>query len=272
MTDDDTMWSCTNRRGAPRVRVLALAGALVLVPACSGPTHVQPAPARDVVPTGSVRSTQSTPPSAPAPSSTADAVPAPDAPWHVGITATVFWVGEAASSDNGGIANGASAWDDEWVAHYGGVDDPDASGNGGLRFTPRENPFYVALPYNDFAEGGVRKADASRPVPWAGARAWPADESMVKNRWVDVRVGDVHVFAQWEDVGPYLEDDRAYVFGTARPANRIDSGAGIDLSPAVRDALGVGDVSTVDWRFVDRASVAAGPWTAVVTTTQITWR
>jgi hypothetical protein len=237
-TDEHAMGSPTN--GRSERRALALAGVLALVASCSG-------------------------------SARAERSPEPEAPWHVGITATVFWVGEPASSENGGIANLSSAWDDEWVTHFGGVDDPHARRDAALAFTPRENPFYVALPYNDLGEDGARKASASRTVPWAGARAWAPDESMVKNQWVEVRRGDVHVFAQWEDVGPYLEDDDAYVFGTARPANRVDSGAGIDLSPAVRDALGAGDVSTVDWRFVDRSSVPTGPWTAVVTTTQITW-
>jgi hypothetical protein len=247
------MWSFANRRCARRV--LLLGGAVLLVASCTGTTRAERAPGAEVASPGSTSSTT-----------------APPAPWHVGITATVFWVGEPASSDNGGIANHASAWDDEWLVHYGGVDDPDVRRGAGLGFTPRENPFYVALPYNDFAEDGLRKPTASVRVPWAGSRPWAADESMVKNHWVEIRMGEAHVFAQWEDVGPYLEDDDAYVFGPARPANRVDSGAGIDLSPAVRDALGAGDVSTVDWRFVDRASVAAGPWTAVVTTTQITWR
>jgi hypothetical protein len=152
--------------------------------------------------------------------------------------------------------------------HYGGVDDPVARrGYLPAAFTPKENPFYVALPYNDFDENGVRKPRASSVVPWAAGTTWAADQSMLKNRWLELRVGTRTVYAQWEDV----EDDAAYVFGTAAPANRVDVRAGIDLSPAVRDALGVGDVSKVTWRFVERGAVPAGPWTAVVTTSGIDW-
>jgi hypothetical protein len=191
--------------------------------------------------------------------------------WHAGITATVFWVGEPASADNGGIANLASAWDDEWMAHFGGFDDPDDRHGGLPSFTPQENPFYVALPYNDFDDDGVRKVGAASTIPWASVGSWPVAVSMAKNQWVEIRGAGGRVFAQWEDVGPYLEDDDAYVFGGSRPANTVDTRAGIDLSPAVRDALHVADVSTVDWRFVDPASVIDGPWTKVITRSPVNW-
>ena len=193
------------------------------------------------------------------------------APWHSAVTATIFWVGEGASNDNGGIANAASAWDDDWLLHFGGVDDPLHRNGYAPQFTPHENPFYVALPYNDFDGNGTRKAEAASIVPWASTQKWTTTMSMLKNHWVEIRVGTTHVYAQWQDVGPYLETDKAYVFGTAQPANTTDTRAGIDLSPAVRDYLKVGDVSKVDWRFVDAASLPVGPWSTVVTTSQITW-
>ena len=40
----------------------------------------------------------------------------------------------------------------------------------------------------------------------------------------------------------------------------MNHGAGIDVSPAVRDYLGLGSLGLVDWRFVEEADVAAGPW------------
>ncbi len=109
-------------------------------------------------------------------------------------------------------------------------------------------------------------------IPWAAARSWPDDHSMVKNQWVEVRIDGRSAYGQWEDVGPFVEDDAAYVFGTAAPRNTAGVAAGIDLSPAMRDALGVGDVSVVDWRFVDRSEVSEGPWSQVITTSQLTWR
>ncbi|HWY34346.1 MAG TPA: polysaccharide deacetylase family protein, partial [Nitrosopumilaceae archaeon] len=41
-------------------------------------------------------------------------------PLHQNITATFFWVGEPASSDNQFIDNLSSIWDDKWLAHFGG--------------------------------------------------------------------------------------------------------------------------------------------------------
>jgi hypothetical protein len=40
----------------------------------------------------------------------------------------------------------------------------------------------------------------------------------------------------------------------------MNHGAGIDVSPAVRDYLGLGPLGLVDWRFVEQAQVPAGPW------------
>jgi hypothetical protein len=238
------------RTYAPLVAAFALAS---IVSACSS-TDLDAAPG---APSGSVAASGSV---------------SAGGPWHRGIVATVFWVGEDASADNGGIANHASAWDDDWVRHFGGVDDPVRRQGGAPAFAPLENPFYVALPYNDVDDRGVRRVDAHEVVPWAGDARWSHERSMVKNRWVEVRVGDRVAFAQWEDVGPFGEDDADYVFGTSRPRNPVDQRAGIDLSPAVRDVLGVGDVSAVDWRFVEADEVPAGPWTVVVTTSAITWR
>ena len=191
-------------------------------------------------------------------------------PLHSRITATGFWVGEPAGAN--GVANVQSAWDERWQEHFGGVDDPRR--RDGFRpagFAPRENPFYFALPYNDFA-GGVRKPSASAVVPWAGDRAWGAGESMCKNRWIRISRAGRACYAQWEDVGPFQTDDAAYVFGLAAPANRSNRQAGLDISPAVRDYLGLGGMDKVDWQFVEAADVPPGPWKDVVTTSQTCWR
>jgi hypothetical protein len=85
-------------------------------------------------------------------------------------------------------------------------------------------------------------------------------------------------YAQWEDSGPYVYDDANYVFGShdARPRSRSARGAGLDVSPAVRDCLRFNglnnDENTVDWRFVDDRDVPKGPWLRVVTRRQIFWR
>jgi hypothetical protein len=187
------------------------------------------------------------------------------------ITSTVFWIGERADSAYGPIANASSAWDEDWLRNYGGIDDPlNRDGYRPAAFAPKENPFYCALPYNDFA-GGRRKAAAARVVPWAKQKVWGERESMCKNRWVRITREDRAAYAQWEDVGPFETDDSHYVFGQARPRNRHNQCAGIDVSPAVRDYLSLEDVDRVDWQFVEAKDVPAGPWKAIVTTSGVTW-
>jgi hypothetical protein len=183
--------------------------------------------------------------------------------WKAAI-ATVFWVGEGPAPDNGFISNVKGAWDENWVESFGGVDQPHSRcGFLPCAFKPKENAFYVALPYDDLTEYGLRKRNAS-VVPWnrPGART-----SVLKNRWIAVQARDVVCYGQWQDVGPFEHDDAAYVFGAApEPSNRRGVSAGIDLSPAMRDCLGVGHVSRVMWRHVEAVDVPDGPWKEIVTT------
>lgn len=191
--------------------------------------------------------------------------PPPDRyPLHERVVATVFWVGEPASPDNGAIHNRSSAWEEDWVGRFGGVDTPDARrGFCPRAFVPKENPFYVALPYDDRDEEGEVRPTAASAIPWF-AEPGVDGPSAVRHRWVEVSRGDRRCYGQWEDVGPYLEDDAAYVFGGAPPRNEIAPGAGIDLSPAMATCAGVDGVAEVAWRFIDRADVPPGPWLARV--------
>jgi len=186
---------------------------------------------------------------------------------HKNITSTIFWVGEKGSDENKNIPNLASAWDDIWVYHYGGVDNPDSrEGYYPKEFKPFENPFYVALPFNDFNENGEKKANLNF-IPWYKE----TKESLCKNRWVKIIHNGKTAYAQWEDVGPFEEDDKDYVFGTAKPKNQINSSAGIDLSPAVRDYLNLNDIDKVSWQFIDSKDVPNGPWKRITTKSRITW-
>lgn len=190
-------------------------------------------------------------------------------PTHSDIVASVFWVGEGATPESGNIPNFASAWDPEWQTHYGGVDAPEGRNKACPCFAPKENPYYVALPYNDLIEKGDRRPDSEVVIPWYSV-VFPTveeAESVLKDRWVEVSVGNKRCYGQWEDVGPALEDDADYVFGTARPKNTFGVGAGIDLSPALAACLGIplNGSGKVNWRFMDTAFVPKGPWTTVVT-------
>jgi hypothetical protein len=177
-------------------------------------------------------------------------------PWKIGIVSTVFWVGEI----GGGPANTRSAWDPNWEGTYGGVDDPvRRNGFEPVGFRPLQNPFYVALPYCDM-QGGRLKAEAAKLVPWFIEVFRGATTSVCKGRWLEIRHGSKACYAQWEDVGPFRTNHAAYVFGDERPAPNVNHGAGIDVSPGVRDYLGLGPMDLVDWRFVEQVEVPAGPW------------
>jgi hypothetical protein len=186
---------------------------------------------------------------------------------HEAVSTTIFWIGEPASPDNGFIANDDSAWDECWKERYGGIDDPDQrSGYLPAGFTPNENPFYAALPYNDLDANGDRKANVGELVPWARNVVVPPSDSAVKNHWLKIVHGGATCYAQWEDVGPFGENDAAYVFGSKRPRSAANQHAGLDVSPALRDCLGLTDgITPTSWRFVDASDVPAGPWKLQVT-------
>jgi hypothetical protein len=157
---------------------------------------------------------------------------------HKDIIATIFWIGEEGTDENGYIPNNQSAWDGSWKDHYGGIDDP-YNRNG---FYPKNN----------------------------GNKKSRKNESIYKNRWIKIIKGNKIAYAQWEDVGPFEEDDVDYVFGESKPKNTIND-AGLDVSPAVRDYLGLEDVDIVDWQFVDFKDVPNGSWTEIITRSQISW-
>jgi hypothetical protein len=183
---------------------------------------------------------------------------------------TLFWVGEDANAENGGIANDESFWDDAWQEHFGGIDDPrERCGYLPCLFQPKENPFYVALPYGEY-EGGVLKENA-RLIPWYENSA-SSDTSLLKNHWVEVRHGKHICYGQWEDVGPSESDDFAFVFGSARePKNTFGVQAGLDVSPALWTCLGMTDNAVTAWRFMAEKDVPEGPWKESVTIRGISW-
>ena len=180
--------------------------------------------------------------------------------WKYKIVATVFWVGEQAVEGNP-VPNTESAWDPNWVAHFGGEDNPTARTNfTPASFTPRQNPFYVALPYNDVDDHHT-KSEAAQVIPWFNDSFVRDGQSVCKGRWVAIRHGKRTCYAQWEDVGPFQIDHWQYVFGNERPRPNANCDAGIDVSPAVRDYLGMSGMDVCDWKFVSVYEVPGGPWT-----------
>lgn len=181
-------------------------------------------------------------------------------PWKRNVVATVFWVGEQ-PTENNPTPNNQSAWDQNWQDNFGGYDHPDQ--RDGFRpagFTPQLNPFYIALPYNDVAKGGVHRPEASEVIPWFWEAYRGDGISVCKGRWVAIHHEGRVCYAQWEDVGPFEVDHWQYVFGNEAPRANRNQAAGIDLSPAVRDFLKLRSGGKVEWRFVDDRDVPKGPW------------
>ena len=182
-------------------------------------------------------------------------------PWKRGIVTTVFWVGERPTANNP-VPNYKSSWDVRWAQNYGGLDSPDPSQRKNYiptRFTPRQNPFYVALPYNDVTRG-TTKPEARKAIPWFKQAFERPGKSVLKGRWVAIKRGGRIAYAQWEDCGPFRTDHWQYVFGNQRPLPNLNQGAGLDVSPAVRDYLFMGGKDVCDWKFVEARDVPAGPW------------
>ncbi len=183
--------------------------------------------------------------------------------WKTGIVTTVFWVGESATANNP-VPNRASSWDSNWMANYGGFDTPEIGQRRNYipaRFTPQLNPFYIALPYNDVS-GGHFKAEARTVIPWFRQEFERDGKSICQNRWIAVRNRAGRTcYAQWSDCGPFRTDHWQYVFGNERPKPNLNQGAGLDISPAVRDFLALNATRDVtDWKFVDFREVPPGPW------------
>lgn len=184
-------------------------------------------------------------------------------PWKKNITATVFWIGEKPTARNP-TPNHASSWDTKWQKNFGGYDNPDPSARTysfrPKAFSPGQNPFYIALPYNDKVNWKRHKPEASRVIPWFRKYQPKPGKTVCKGRWLQIVYGNKVCYAQWEDCGPFHTDDWRYVFGNSRPKNAENSGAGIDVSPAVRDYLGMKSGAKVHWRFIDFEKVPRGAW------------
>jgi hypothetical protein len=183
-------------------------------------------------------------------------------PWKRQIVTTTFWIGETPTHNNP-IPNRSSCWDPKWAQNYGGTDNPDTAQRTAeyvpANFVPGQNPFYIALPYNDM-EHGAHKAEASQVIPWFPKEYKGPGKSVCQGRWIAIRYGNKTCYAQWEDAGPFRTDHWQYVFGNDRPRWNLNRGAGLDVSPAVRDYLGMNGTDVTDWKFVDFDEIPTGPW------------
>lgn len=251
-----------------------------------------------------------------APPATAPPAGAGRYPWHTNIVSTTFWVGELYDASLADGSQVCSTYDGQWALRWSGVQrglvpssapgcarapwggcDGVVQGDACLTerrtaangyfpnsgFIPRENPFYLDLPYDDLNDP-VGFTQRCQVIPWANDPGYAGNcgnrsFSYMKNRWVElVGPNGNTCYGQVEDAGPSSGSayhDAAYVFGSddARPAHRGFNNAGMDVSPALNGCLGFasldGQDDRVRWRFVD--APPAGPWTRVVTTSGVNW-
>jgi len=159
--------------------------------------------------------------------------------YHTNITATVFSF-ERNSNDKTGV----SAYND-------------------ISPLTEENPYYVALPFNN--------------------RVFDKDTKYynfeLKNQWVEIIYNKKTCYAQVEDAGPWFVNDENYVFNAEiRPFTEYAKGskydiymvpdgsrvilnkAGIDLSTTVADYLKLPGKDSVHWKFTTIDMVPDGPW------------
>ncbi|MDG2124038.1 MAG: hypothetical protein P8J87_10095 [Verrucomicrobiales bacterium] len=184
-------------------------------------------------------------------------------PWHERIATTIFWIGESPTANNP-TPNNKSSWDPKWETNFGGFDDPNPANRTWdfcpKGFQPGQNPFYIALPYNDVLNSWTTKPETRRVIPWFKQKYVRSGRSVCKGQWLAIRFGKKVCYAQWEDCGPFNTEDHGYVFGRRRPKNRSNGGAGLDVSPAVRDYMKIRSGAACDWRFVSVGEVPDGPW------------
>lgn len=181
-------------------------------------------------------------------------------PWKTGIITTEFWIGEG-STPVSSTTNVQSSWDEDWLPNNHGSDSPyNRNGYASGSHASTLNPFYIALPFNDLAFPD--KAREWLPAGWYRRPKDGKQVSACKDRWVWIKNAQGRsCFAQWEDVGPLRYDHAEYVFGSERPIGLGDDHAGLDVSPAVAQYLGIdGKNRITSWRFVDDEDVRPGPW------------
>ena len=181
------------------------------------------------------------------------------ATWRGNVVAQVFWVGQK-SAEKPHEAR-PNAWNPHWVEHFGGIDHPQRR-NGYLPadFTPRRNPFYVALPFNDLGPDQRHRPEASEVIPWYWREYRGNNHSVCKGRWLAIHHRGKICYAQWENVGPDHDDLSEYVFGGHPLPDNLKGHAGIEISPATRDFLKFRHGDRIQWRFVRAEDVPRGPW------------
>lgn len=282
MSEDDGVVNGIPRGRVIRITVLVIGVAVLAVLSIA----LRPGTG---TPRSSVNPSAGTPTLSGSPSPTAPVAGA--YPWHSRIVSTTFWVGEIFDPNAADGSQVYSTYNSAWMESYGGCDgvlianvcqtEARTSANDYFpsQLAPRENPFYLDLPFDDINNTSAF-ATREQVIPWAGQASYAGSAgdhtvSLMKNRWIRIRANGQTCYGQIEDAGPGEYHDSAYVFGRhdAQPANRKFNGAGMDVSPALNGCLRFtnvnGENDTVDWQFVEASDVPGGPWTRIMTTSGV---
>ena len=162
-------------------------------------------------------------------------------PWKTNIVTTVFWIGEQPTANNP-VPNNEKFLGCELDLQLRRLRQPGClesrattsrslSSRGRIRFM-------CALPYNDVTHGQF-KPEAALVIPWfKQSYTEPGQIGLQGSLARDPQRQSV-CYAQWEDCGPFRTDHFQYVFQNERPKPNLNRGAGLDVSPAVRDYLGL---------------------------------
>jgi hypothetical protein len=236
-------WSIDRRVGiiALAVGLLAVGSALVIGQVTGDEPTEGRRPSSRPTPTVTVTTTT--------PTSTEPAMPTTSTvhrehPWHTGIVATTFWVGELFDERLADGSQVCSTYDRLWAHHWSGIDrgrvperaagcagsiiggcdgvwtpegrcetEPRTADNDWFptQVRPLENPFYLDLPYDDLNDP-IGFAKRCEVIPWANdpGYAGHCDDrafSYMKNRWVRIVGPNGRTcYAQVQDAGPSHDD------------------------------------------------------------------
>src|SRR4029077_1872494 len=118
---------------------------------------------------------------------------------------------------------------------------------------------YAAVPYCDIENGHTKPSAVM--LPWFKKSYRGDGISVMKDKWIEIRKGNIRCFAQIKDVGPYHVDDIDYVIGKHNPQPHENNSAALDVSPAISSFLGMSGLDVCDWRFCKGNRIPRGPWT-----------
>jgi len=96
-------------------------------------------------------------------------------------------------------------------------------------------------------------------IPWFKHDYRGPGQSVCRDRWIAIRKGNRTCYAQWEDCGPFRTDHFQYALEMSVLTN-LNHGAGLDVSPAVRDYLALAPTDVTDWQFIEVRDVPPAHW------------